>query len=217
MAANPAAPRGVEQMAYSRALKEVRLKDGDIITLFPVRREFTNAVTLKGAVADPARYPHFNGMTVADLIPNTDVLLQPDYFKKKSALVGFNKGRADKAFLDERMQETMTIEEQIEQQQRMKLISNPPDLFITDPQTGDLVENPAAKSFNERQERERLASVEDTIKNLLPQLNWDYAVIERLNRAELKPVLVPFNLPGDDARAFCNTNTLAELHALENP
>ena len=30
-------------------------------------------------------------------------------------------------------------------------------------------------------------------------------------------VLVPFNLPGDDARAFCNTNTLAELHALENP
>jgi molybdopterin-guanine dinucleotide biosynthesis protein A len=32
-----------------------------------------------------------------------------------------------------------------------------------------------------------------------------------------KTVLVPFNLPGDDARAFCNTNTLAELHALENP
>lgn len=32
-----------------------------------------------------------------------------------------------------------------------------------------------------------------------------------------KTVLVPFNLPSDDARAFCNTNTLAELHALENP
>ena len=32
-----------------------------------------------------------------------------------------------------------------------------------------------------------------------------------------KTVPVPFNLPGDDARAFCNTNTLAELHALENP
>jgi molybdopterin-guanine dinucleotide biosynthesis protein A len=32
-----------------------------------------------------------------------------------------------------------------------------------------------------------------------------------------KTVLVPFNLPGDDARAFCNANTLAELQALENP
>lgn len=30
-------------------------------------------------------------------------------------------------------------------------------------------------------------------------------------------VVVPFNQPGDDARAFCNANTLAELHALENP
>lgn len=30
-----------------------------------------------------------------------------------------------------------------------------------------------------------------------------------------KTVDVPFNLPGDDARAFFNANTLAELHALE--
>ena len=32
-----------------------------------------------------------------------------------------------------------------------------------------------------------------------------------------KTVVVPFNLPGDDPRAFCNANTLHELHALENP
>ncbi|WP_296446868.1 molybdenum cofactor guanylyltransferase MobA [Rhodoferax sp. UBA5149] len=31
-----------------------------------------------------------------------------------------------------------------------------------------------------------------------------------------KTVLVPFDLPGDDPRAFCNTNTLAELRQLEN-
>jgi molybdopterin-guanine dinucleotide biosynthesis protein A len=31
-----------------------------------------------------------------------------------------------------------------------------------------------------------------------------------------KTVLVPFDLPGDDVRAFCNTNTLAELRQLEN-
>lgn len=30
-----------------------------------------------------------------------------------------------------------------------------------------------------------------------------------------RTVLVPFDRPGDDARAFANTNTLAELHALE--
>ena len=31
-----------------------------------------------------------------------------------------------------------------------------------------------------------------------------------------KTVLVPFDLPGDDARAFCNVNTLDELRQLEN-
>lgn len=35
--------------------------------------------------------------------------------------------------------------------------------------------------------------------------------------AQHKTVVVPFNLPGDDPRAFCNANTLYELHALENP
>ena len=33
--------------------------------------------------------------------------------------------------------------------------------------------------------------------------------------AQHKTVVVPFNQPGDDPRAFHNTNTLAELHALE--
>ena len=33
--------------------------------------------------------------------------------------------------------------------------------------------------------------------------------------AQHKTVLVPFNLPGDDARSFFNANTLAELHQLE--
>ncbi|MDP1999880.1 MAG: molybdenum cofactor guanylyltransferase MobA [Rhodoferax sp.] len=31
-----------------------------------------------------------------------------------------------------------------------------------------------------------------------------------------KTVVVPFDLPGDDPRAFCNANTLAELHELES-
>jgi molybdopterin-guanine dinucleotide biosynthesis protein A len=32
-----------------------------------------------------------------------------------------------------------------------------------------------------------------------------------------KTVMVPFNLPGDDPRAFFNANTLAELRQLETP
>lgn len=34
--------------------------------------------------------------------------------------------------------------------------------------------------------------------------------------AQHNTILVPFDQPGDDPRAFCNTNTLAELRQLEN-
>ena len=33
--------------------------------------------------------------------------------------------------------------------------------------------------------------------------------------AQHRTVIVPFDRPGDDPKAFFNTNTLAELHALE--
>jgi molybdopterin-guanine dinucleotide biosynthesis protein A len=33
--------------------------------------------------------------------------------------------------------------------------------------------------------------------------------------AQHKTTLVPFDLPGDDPKAFFNANTLAELHQLE--
>lgn len=161
-AANPKAPRGVEQISYARALQEATLRDGDIVTIFQARREFSNAVTLKGAVADPARYPHFSGMTIADLIPNTDVLIQPDYFKKKSALVGYSKDRADRALQDPLVKEMFNVDERAQ--------------------------------LEMDKDQSRLGAVEDTIKNLIPTLNWDYAVIERLDRTELKPVLLPFNL-----------------------
>ena len=35
--------------------------------------------------------------------------------------------------------------------------------------------------------------------------------------AQHKTVIVPFDQPGDDPRAFFNANTLAELHSLESP
>jgi protein involved in polysaccharide export with SLBB domain len=134
---NPKAPRGVEQLSYSRALSQATLQDGDVVTLFQTRREFANAVTLKGSVAAPARYPHFEGMRIADLIPNTEALIQDNYFRKKSVLV--------------------------------------------------MAENASGGSKN-------LEVIEDTISNLLDEINWEYAVLERLDRNELRTRLIPFNL-----------------------
>ncbi|MCQ8897740.1 SLBB domain-containing protein [Limnobacter humi] len=191
-AANPQAPRAVEQLAYARALTEAKLKDGDIVTLFQNRLAFSNDVTLKGNVADPARYPYFDGMRVADLVPNTDALIRPDYFRKKSALVGYNKDLNDKALLtDKRLYDSLSFEEQAKFRERLRQekVDLPKNTSV---ESG----SPSAEKNNENKNQQdpKLEVVEDTIRNLLPSINWDYAVIERLDRKELKPVLVPFNL-----------------------
>lgn len=164
--ANPKAPRAVEQLSYNRALNQATLQDGDIVTLFQARHEFANAVTLKGNVAAAARYPYFEGMRIADLVPNTDALIQDSYFKKKGALVQFNKGEARKAVTDPKLQSQLGLDD-------TKLFS---------------------KEDEGEKGEQKIEVLEDTITNLLSQINWDYAVVERLDRKELQTTLIPFNL-----------------------
>ena len=167
--ANPKAPRGVEQLSYTRALTQATLQDGDIVTLFQTRREFSNAVTLKGNVAAPARYPHYAGMRIADLIPNTDALIQDSYFAKKGALVMVKDAGADD----------------------MSGAGGALGVGKVNQGVGSVS---SGVTLAERDENKKIEVVEETITNLLNQINWEYAVVERLDRAELRTRLIPFNL-----------------------
>lgn len=60
------------------------VKDGDLVQVFPIEARFDNAVTLRGNVATPGRYPWKPGMRVKDLIPDMDSLIVPDYWLKQN-------------------------------------------------------------------------------------------------------------------------------------
>jgi protein involved in polysaccharide export with SLBB domain len=51
------------------------LKDGDLVAVFSISPRFENAVTLRGKVAAPLRYPYKPGMRIRDLIPERDTRL----------------------------------------------------------------------------------------------------------------------------------------------
>lgn len=88
---DPAAdkPRHVEDFALDKAGLQRPLRDGDILTLFEISPQFANAVTLRGNVAAPLRYPFTEGMRVRDLIPDREALITPDYYQRKNLLVQF--------------------------------------------------------------------------------------------------------------------------------
>ncbi len=59
------------------------LRDGDIITLFPIKPAFGNAVTLHIADAAPIRIPIEPGAHIRDIIPNRDALLTSGYYLRR--------------------------------------------------------------------------------------------------------------------------------------
>ena len=63
------------------------LRDGDLLTLLAISPQFANAVTLRGHVAQPLRYPYTPGMRIRDLIPDSDALVSPDFYRRKNLLV----------------------------------------------------------------------------------------------------------------------------------
>ncbi len=124
--------RRVEDLALDSVGLKRPMRDGDILTLFGISPQFANAVTLRGNVAAPLRYPYTDGMRIRDLIPDRDALITPDYYQRKNVLVLFDEAGA--------------------------------------------------------------SAVDRKVRNLLDEVNWEYAVIERLDRATLTTRLIPFNL-----------------------
>ncbi len=131
----PAAPRAVQERALDTAGLAADVRDGDMVTLFKISPQFSNAVTLRGNVAAPLRHAFKPGMRIADLIPERAALVQGDYYSRKNKLVQYES----------------------------------PGNVSADQVAGD-------------------------VKNLLSEINWDYAVVERLDPQTVRAQLLPFNL-----------------------
>ena len=169
------AARYVEEFKLDEAGLQRSMRDGDVLTLLPISPQFANAVTLKGAVAQPLRYAHKPGMRIRDLIPNKDALVTPDFHRRKNLLV-------------------QSLDEDEE----------PGDLDV-DAKNGSVMPGAttgtttgrSGRSAAERARRAEDRTVTERAKKapaaLFEELNWDYAVVERLN-PDLSTQVIPFNL-----------------------
>ena len=129
---------------HSRRIEELTLdytglshlvKDGDVVTVDSISPRFENAVTLRGNIARPGRYPWRPGMRVSDLIPNREFLITREYWKNQNLTASQAK-----------------------------------------------LEGHSGKDL------------QNDVKQNAPEINWDYAVIQRMNPDNLATQLIPFNL-----------------------
>lgn len=72
--------REVQSIALDAEGRGQIIQDGDLVRVLPIPSKFDNAITLKGNVAWPGRYPWKAGMRVQDLIPSKDSLIRQSYW-----------------------------------------------------------------------------------------------------------------------------------------
>jgi protein involved in polysaccharide export with SLBB domain len=121
--------RRVDEFALDGAGLQRMLRDGDLLRIFPISPQFANAVTIRGNVAAPGRFPWHEGMRISDLIPSRAFLITSEHWGKQN--------------------------------------------HLADEQHTDMMVDVAEASA---------------------EVNWDYAVIERLDEHDLSTRLIPFNL-----------------------
>jgi protein involved in polysaccharide export with SLBB domain len=202
-------PRSVEGFALDAAGLKTALKNGDLLTVQAISPEMANAVTLRGNVAQPVRLAWREGMRVSDLIPNREALISRDSVRRQNeALFDGNqreRTQREREMIPEDLLADNVLNAQIERQLREGVAPTGANAASATPN--------AAASKNARELRDArenrlysqqaviepvgkrgLPSLAESVGNLYDEINWDYALIERLNRQDMSVSLVPFNL-----------------------
>jgi polysaccharide biosynthesis/export protein len=183
---------------------ERTMKDGDLVRIFALSPRFENSVTLRGNVARPGRVEWHSGMRLRDLIPNQDALVTRGYWRTANWMagagerddqrVGRDYWKASASTPDATKTRNTTItpgfqggnlgnagagETQAAAQAAAETVERQPDQ-----PPGSTQASTAAQA----------AKLRIQVGHNTAEINWDYALIQRLNPEDLTMRLIPFNL-----------------------
>lgn len=170
------------------------VQNGDIVSVNAIIDRFTNAVTLRGNVANPGRYVWHEGMRISDLIPNQEVLVTRSYYQRRDLLGQVNQ------------EHLLQINQDVPADQNNRGYRGPVRQGSLGLQAGAATDAAADRRSSDTDNSkgnsvgtaltasDRNFSATNDVILSAPDIDWEYAVIERQNRSTLKTSLVSFNL-----------------------
>jgi protein involved in polysaccharide export with SLBB domain len=158
--------RHAMEVAYDAAGLALPLADGDLIRVYSIIPKYEKTVILRGNTVNPGRFAWHEGMHISDLIPDKESLLTRNYWwqRAKLGLPG-----------PENLSAQSVGGENLSAQQSAG--STP--LAATQAAVSSQALPPAQRT---------------EVQLPAPEIDWDYAVIERLDSETLKTELIPFDL-----------------------
>ncbi|MGC2695530.1 MAG: polysaccharide biosynthesis/export family protein [Candidatus Angelobacter sp.] len=194
------------------------LHDGDVVRFLHISPRFENAVTLRGNIAVPGRYPWHEGMRVKDLIPSRDVLITYEYWKRQNRLA-LDPESESFQLREERQQKEQSrfprerssassdrraLTDQSESSALQPLSAEKDADQRNEPAIERRESNPDKRTDRFETQRIKEEQIKNEVKRSAAEINWEYALIQRLNPDDLTTRLLPFNLgkaiAGDEAQ-----------------
>jgi len=185
--------RNIEEFTLDQEGFHHGLKDGDLVRIFSISPKFENAVTIRGNVAEPGRYPWHAGMRVRDLIPNREFLLTREFWLKQ------NGSAADSSLISDWQLDSGKSRSLGDRYAGSTIASTDPLEAETSVPETDVRRSESPMSGRDLLQQEDAGSesqaeFRNDVKRDAPAINWDYAVVQRINPSDLSPALIPFNL-----------------------
>jgi protein involved in polysaccharide export with SLBB domain len=184
---------------FDAAGQATHVSDGDVLVVGSVLARYKDSVTIRGNVADAGRFPWHPGMHLSDIIPDRASLLTNGYWLRRNAV-----GVPTPLFIPEgadRRDPAASF-----QPARPTRLQDAPE----EASFGTLAQQQAVATERTRNEETGQANSENRTGNEIrtgseirkgneirvptPEIDWSYAVIERIDPSTLKSSLVPFNL-----------------------
>ncbi len=194
--------RRVEEFPLAGQGLERVVKDGDVVRIFSLSPRFQNAVTLRGNVAHPGRMEWHSGMRLKDVIPDQDALVTRDYWRATNWVAGAGE-RGEQQIARDYWRATNPLANPDKRVGQPGAADDGRDTNpVADPSaSGDERAGEPSEDRFDKQPASARAATESTTAKLrnqiarnAPEINWDYAVIQRLNPEDLTTRLIPFNL-----------------------
>ncbi|HYH41930.1 MAG TPA: SLBB domain-containing protein [Burkholderiales bacterium] len=200
--------RQIEEVTLDSAGLGHTVRDGDLVTVLQLSPRFDNVVTVRGNVAVPARHAYRPGLRVRDVVPDRESLIVPDYWIKRNLIVRSDVTGRESFGLRPDMAYDLRYGAPTAEQRPL----NPPRPRPARPeawqtsgaQPGSGMDQQQANDLEAAQSRgpsetttyqyERQQRLRSEVRPQLTEVNWDYAVVERLSREDLTTRLIPFNL-----------------------
>jgi len=207
------------EFPYDEQSRGLPLQDGDIVRVFSIVPRFEDTVTLRGNVANPGRYPWKPGMRVRDLIPDAQALLTRRYWRNRAAIVngrateypirvqgalngaagsgqqangtpqsganspdvpGSSPGDVPDAIGSSNLADALLV--QNEQNSAGGSSSKPGGRPSDSQQRSQMSGETAAPTI--------VKDVAEDVRRYAPEINWDYAIIQRVNPLDLSSKLL---------------------------